>query len=153
MSRRHTITKKQPENKFFCKLCLDNGLPMSVVTSHNVAGLAGKSCCPTKACLSCRKCGRTGHSIKYCTATSTTIQQLDKFLDKRCEIKAVVKPTTKTLSNRFTDLDDSSDESPRTPKKSSTDAVLDCPWAPVKAAVIKKMPKSWADWSDSEDEE
>lgn len=149
MSRRPTMTRKQFEHKFFCKLCLDNGQPMAIVTSHNVTGLAGKSCCPTKAGLSCGKCGRNGHSIKYCTASTTTSQQFDKFFEKRCETKAIVKPIAKPLSNRFTELDDSSEESPRTPKKSSTN----CPWAPVKAAVSKKMPKSWADWSDSEDEE
>ena len=165
------MTKRQSEHKLFCKLCLDNGQPMSVVTSHNVVGKGGNSCCPTKACLKCTKCGRLGHSIRYCVAKSTVSQEIDKFLDKyrtvQTETEAKVKPEPEAKnigkaavaaiasSNPFAQLEEiSEEESPRTPRVSSkplANPEADCPWAPTKA--IKKKPVNWAEWSESEDEE
>lgn len=153
MSRRPTMLKKQSEHKFFCKLCLDNGQPMAIVTSHNVVGGNGKSCCPTKANLLCSKCNRKGHSANYCSTSSNMFQRVEKLLDK---CSAGLREPEKTasflsLSNPFGELDVSSDEqSPRTPLKKKVVDDMDCPWAPRK--VIRKKPLCWADLSDSDDE-
>lgn len=153
MSRRPSMNKKSSEHKLFCKLCLDNGQPMTIVTSHNVIGLNGKSCCPTKAGLECSKCGRNGHFAKYCTASMHVSDAVMKMCVKRIE-KPSEKPVVKGLSktaNLFAELEESSDEeSPRTPKKEKA-VEAECPGAP--ARVFKPKPVNWADWSDSEDEE
>lgn len=169
MTKRPAEGKRQSENKLFCKLCLDNGQPMSVVTSHYIVGKNGKSICPTKACLKCTKCGRLGHTIRYCLSKSHVSQETDKFLDKYCTTTSEVKykpepePAAKTSAivaavastNPFAQLQETSEEeSPRTPRvlsKPLATPEADCPWAPTKA--IKKKPVNWAEWSDSEDEE
>jgi hypothetical protein len=134
---------------------------MTIVTCHNVVGLNGKSCCPTKAGLQCNKCGRTGHFAKYCTASNTISKTVDKFLEKyrepEVELKTVIKPVAKAAAvssvNPYAGLEETSDEeSPRTPSKSK--AETECPWAPEKAVKPQKpKPVNWADWSDSDDEE
>jgi hypothetical protein len=154
------MNKKQPEQKLFCKLCLDNGQPMTTVTSHNVIGLNGKSCCPTKAGLECRKCGRNGHFAKYCTASmhvSDAVMKSIKKASEKASEKPAEKPVVKGLSkstNLFAELEESSDEeSPRTPKKEKV-VDAECPGAPSKTErPVKPKPVDWADWSDSEDEE
>ena len=71
-SRNNSYTPNNaPVRKPYCKVCHDAGKSESEYTSHYVRTLPDKTgktnvTCPTLLNLSCRFCGKNGHTVKFC---------------------------------------------------------------------------------------
>lgn len=157
MSRRVSSQKSTANSKFYCKVCFDAGKFDGEYLSHNVRTPKGQVCCPTILNNKCGRCKKIGHFASRCTVNiDVTYKDTVKI-----GVKDTVKDTVKVVvTNAFAELDDSTEESPCTPRIKKTPEQTACPWAPVKknpaehicpTTAPKKQPKSWADY-DSDDE-
>jgi hypothetical protein len=86
-----------------CKVCKDAGKSEKEYTSHQPRDRDGKTTCPLLLSLNCRKCGKKGHTIKYCKV-NTEKQRVVVPVQ-------VVKAETRPIQGKFSSLVvDSSDE-------------------------------------------
>ena len=127
--------------KMECKMCKDTGKARHVCESH----FPGK-CCPTLLESSCTRCGKNGHTKKYCKVNlESRDAQIKKFCEKatpkpsECEAKQVSK---KSFGGAFAALAESDSDS-ESEKLSPNVTVREKPTS------VRFM--NWADY-DSEDE-
>jgi len=86
-----------------CKVCKDAGKSEKEYTSHQPRDRDGKTTCPLLLSLNCRKCGKKGHTIKYCKV-NTEKQRVVVPVQ-------VVKAEKQPIQGKFSSLVvDSSDE-------------------------------------------
>ena len=90
-----------------CPVCKDAGKPEKEYTSHFVRdkpGPDGKTICPLLLSLNCRKCGKKGHTFKYCKVNvkETRPEQARPEKEK-------TRPNT-IQKGKFVSLAESSDE-------------------------------------------
>ena len=103
--------------KPYCKVCHDAGKPESEYTSHYVRALpdrTGKTnvTCPTLLNLSCRFCGKNGHTVKFCPeiANMKKAEERKKYAEERQAKEAEKKKyTTKQRTTGFAALQIDSD--------------------------------------------
>jgi len=95
--------------KPYCKVCHDAGKPESEYTSHYVRTLPDKTgktqvTCPTLLNLSCRFCGKNGHTVKFCSEianmkkaeerkTKATVKQAKEEQEKRAKANSTTRMT------------------------------------------------------------
>ena len=159
-----------------CKVCIDAGKSEKIFTSHFTKNRDGKVCCPTLLSQKCRRCEKSGHTVKYCTvdkSSKTGYSTPPRLSSSRSPPRAPKKVG-------FAVLDESDDE-----KENDDEAYFATPtsrtWAsvaatapipavetshshshsminivkPVNIPVFYKINiiNSWADYVDSSDEE
>ena len=98
----------------FCKICSDSG--KIGFDTHNVRDRTGKVVCPVLLSTVCRKCGQTGHTVKYCTSTYDNHVKKLARVSFTPEVKPPAKKTIKQNQNIFSyfdqcdECDDESDD-------------------------------------------
>ena len=169
------------EKKPFCKICFDTKQPESVYTSHyvrDVPGPNGVVVCPTLLQIECRYCKKKGHTNSKCpilkkkqnrkpfsTASTSTAPSLGKKKHKN---------VFQVLEVDSGDDEEDNDHNNDTTHTNSTDSTakpyimaLKKPIAatpePTKVQYKPETPpgpppgyyasKSWADYSDSDDDD
>jgi Nanos RNA binding domain len=131
-------TTKSP----YCKVCHDSGKPESVYTSHWVRKPhweGGAVCCPTLLALKCNRCGKSGHTIKYCQSSQTYQQPKQKPLP--------LQQPTSAPSNQYAHIafDSDDEEEKEEPKMKPADfPVLTIPRSPTTAPPPAKSYASMA---------
>lgn len=158
--------------KPYCKVCHDAGKPESEYGNHWVKDLNGKTTCPTLLNTECRYCFKRGHTTKFCSVLAKNNKENKKTVMKKPLIHQN-KPITRTKpTNGFAVLCNDDDEEEIInivfgikEEKTSWAAIASKPKADVKLkdeeekvtikdnSRITQQKKSWADWSDSEDED
>jgi len=104
--------------RMHCKVCESAGKEVSQVRSHNPKNREGITVCPTLLSQECRKCGKKGHTLKYCSK---------RVVDDRVDVKKVEKvnkKAAKILLASFDALYESSDEEEVVEKVKYMDALL-----------------------------
>jgi hypothetical protein len=133
----------------FCKACKDAGKHAHIYESHFTRDVRGKVCCPTILENVCNKCGCKGHFSSYCVKKAEANSTRTPWYLK-AEVKLVEKPAEKApvkSANVFDALYDSDSSETSSPRKKAEEEKVDL------KVKRKPMPKNWADWSDSEDED
>ena len=74
-----------------CKVCKDSGKGENVWSSHRVRDKNGKVICPTLLSQNCRKCGKIGHTVKFCNI-------VEKGIKKELSIEKIKKAELGKLS-------------------------------------------------------
>lgn len=90
-----------------CQVCKDAGKTEKEYTSHFVRdkpGPDGVTVCPLLLSLNCRKCGKKGHTFKYCKVNT------EKKKETRLADKLAEKPVVAKTQGKFDSLIESSDE-------------------------------------------
>lgn len=87
-----------------CKVCIDAGKPENIFTSHFTKNRDGKVCCPTLLSQKCRRCGNSGHTVKYCNSKICPSTPPPTYTAN------MVAPCAPKKKCGFAVLDDSSDE-------------------------------------------
>lgn len=168
-----SIQKKQL--KPLCKVCKDAGKCESEYSSHFVksnTGQKGVIICPTLLAYECTYCHKTGHSVGYCMVLKNKNKEVDRFSAKRkygetLEAVPNKNKNKKTLSKFMALVDSSDDEdddevvviassNKRKFEFSYAEAINNdpIPVVPMQKVVVPIHKKrSWADWSDSDDDE
>lgn len=161
-----------------CKVCQDAGKPYD---THWVKDRNGNTTCPTLLNTECRYCYKLGHTAKYCdilAKKNKVAKKVEQSSHKVIDTKPVEK---KKPVNRFADLSDDDceigeayfesckkkwpilfeppswagivakpkEENPTVPVIEDTGFIV-LSKKPIEKPILKK---SWADLSDSEDEE
>ena len=168
------MSRNFQSNKPYCKVCHDAGKPESGYTSHWVKDRNGKTVCPTLLNTECRYCYKLGHTAKFC-------QVLAKNTQTNTQTNTQKKPINPySVLNDESEEDLLSAKGP-TPVSKPQIAILKTGWAAIAAkpreekkveeeqkfTVLKQSStivpkvgiyyprsnKSWADLTDSEDEE
>jgi len=85
-----------------CKVCRDAGKSEQQYSSHWVRDKTGRVTCPTLLSQDCRKCGKTGHTIKYCKSRTVSL----KPPTEKKELKEL------QIQNIYSLLDNDEPESP-----------------------------------------
>jgi len=134
----------------FCKACKDAGKHAHIYESHFTRDVRGKVCCPTILENVCNKCGCKGHFSSYCVKTTESkVANTSTPWYLKVEVKPVPeKPVEKApvkSANVFDILYDSDESESPSPRKKAEEMKVDL--------KVKRKPKNWADWSDSEDED
>jgi hypothetical protein len=170
MSNNKMSNNKMSSKKPFCKICHDAGKPESEYANHWVKDLNGKTTCPTLLNTECRYCFKRGHTAKFCAVLAKNNKETKPIVQNKPAI--MNKPVfQKKPVNGFAVLCNDDDEEELTNivlnlkpvEKTSWASIASKPkiddvkpLAEVKPSVTQdqvKKPKSWADWSDSEDED
>ena len=131
--------------KMFCKWCKDSGEKEVVFASHCIRSASGKISCPKLLSAECVRCGKKGHTAKRCTVS----------LEVRIKVSAANPSSSATVSiavpngGKYACLEESTSEE----EEKKVEAPVAEKKAPEKAKPVSKRYKSWADWSDSEDED
>ena len=115
-----------PVRKPYCKVCHDAGKPESEYTSHYVRSLPDKTgktqvTCPTLLNLSCRFCGKNGHTVKFCSEianmkkaeerkTKATEKQAKEEQEKRAKANSRTRMTGFAALQIDSDNEESEDE-------------------------------------------
>jgi hypothetical protein len=131
----HRNTKPTVVRKPCCKVCKDAGKSESEYGSHWPKDSDGKTVCPTLLAQDCRYCGEAGHTVKYCkvlerdNANKEKRQKQEERLRRIQAHEVASKPKSLAAvatTGRFAMLmdDDSSDESPRSPKRTQKKALV-----------------------------
>jgi hypothetical protein len=150
--------------KPYCKVCHDAGKPESEYNNHWVKDLNGKTTCPTLLNTECRYCFKRGHTAKFCSVLAKN-NLIKNNKENNKTIMKKPKPFQNKPTNGFAVLCNDDDEEEITNivfgiKEEKT-------WASIAAKpaaqvfeeakepkmISKPQAKSWADWSDSEEEE
>jgi hypothetical protein len=96
--------KSTTAKKALCQVCKDAGKSEKEYTSHFVRdkpGPDGVTVCPLLLSLNCRKCGKKGHTFKYCKVNT----------EKKKESRPAEKPKPVVLAQgKFDSLVESSDD-------------------------------------------
>ena len=90
-------------NKPICKVCRDAGKSEAEYQSHWVRSKSGKVTCPTLLSQSCRSCGKSGHTVKYCKAVMFVSSKSVTTTEKK-------EPVNKQLYNRYAVLEEDENE-------------------------------------------
>jgi hypothetical protein len=101
-----TMSTKTIQRKL-CPVCKDAGKPEKEYTSHFVRdkpGPDGKTICPLLLSLNCRKCGKKGHTFKYCKVNVKETRQ-----EQARPEQEKTRPNT-IQKGKFVSLAESSDE-------------------------------------------
>lgn len=156
---------KMPPKKPFCKICQDAGKPESEYSNHWVKDLNGKTTCPTLLNTQCRYCFKHGHTAKFCSVLDKNNKEKNFNPHKKPLI--MNKPVfQKKPVNGFAVLCNDDDEEELTNIVLNPTPQENTSWANIAAKpkidVVKpaekqpevvNKPKSWADWSDSDEGE
>ena len=164
---------------FYCKVCQDAGKPETVYRSHFIRETrdpTSRITCPTLLALECRFCFKKGHTVKCCK----TLKEKDQAKSAprpAAPRPAAPRPAAPQTINSFACLDSESDEEqeivipvansyasvlakpipiPITPSKLAPWMSQNTETKDIKATVpppIRRPMTSWADDTDSEDEE
>jgi len=117
-----------------CKVCKDAGKSAQEYGSHWPKDKDGVTVCPTLLSQQCRYCEDFGHTVKYCTVLARSNADAAKRHASKERLKRIQaheesqsskKPVAfERITGRFAMLmdDDSSDESPRSPKRTQKKA-------------------------------
>lgn len=169
-------------NQKYCKVCQDAGKPEDIYRSHftrETRDPNSRITCPTLLALECRYCYKVGHTVKYCSVINEKNKQ-SKPKEKPVE-KPVEKQKSSNLYDCLES--DSEEEIQKVSVNKplvkpivqssginyaaallsnpvSTPVKILAPWVetgiisvPVPPPPFKRPMRSWADDSDSEDEE
>lgn len=94
-----------------CKVCKDAGKPEALCRTHRVKDSTGKVICPTLLSQQCLKCGKKGHTVKFCAATkAVTVTVLPPKKNDLTPVNNNSNKNTKKQSNNLFDLLDSEDD-------------------------------------------
>jgi len=141
-----------------CKVCKDAGKSAEEYSSHWPKDKDGRVICSTLLSQECRYCGESGHTVKYCqklVKDKAEKAKTEAFWDRQKRIKAngeakVTKPTASVapVTGRFALLmdDDSSDESPRSPKRTQKKAPVE-EFPALSSKVVASLPIVQSSWS------
>jgi hypothetical protein len=117
-----------------CKVCKDAGKSAQEYGNHWPKDKDGVTVCPTLLSQQCRYCEDFGHTVKYCTVLARSNADAAKRhaskerlnrIQAHEESQSSKKPVAfERMTGRFAMLmdDDSSDESPRSPKRTQKKA-------------------------------
>ena len=97
--------KSTNAKKTLCQVCKDAGKTEKEYTSHFVRdkpGPDGVTVCPLLLSLTCRKCGKKGHTFKYCKV-NTEKKETTRLFEKP-------KPVIVFAQGKFDSLVESSDD-------------------------------------------
>jgi hypothetical protein len=141
-----------------CKVCKDAGKSAEEYSSHWPKDKDGRVICSTLLSQECRYCGESGHTVKYCqklVKDKAEKAKTEAFWDRQKRIKAhgETKPTASVapVTGRFALLmdDDSSDESPRSPKRTQKKALvaLKEEFPALSSKVVASLPIVQSSWS------
>jgi hypothetical protein len=154
--------------KPYCKVCHDAGKPESEYSNHWVKDLNGKTTCPTLLNTECRYCFKRGHTAKFCSVLAKNNKENKQTVMNKPLIHQNKPITQNKPTNGFAVLCNDDDEEEIInivfgikEEKTSWASIAAKPKTDVKPKVQKEIQnsnapqqkKSWADWSDSEDEE
>jgi hypothetical protein len=143
-----------------CKVCKDAGKSAREYGSHWPKDKDGATVCPTLLSQECRYCYVSGHTVKYCKVLekdnamrakrerqAERVHELEQVRTKVTKPTASVAPVT----GRFALLmdDDSSDESPRSPKRTQKKALvaLKEEFPALSSKVVASLPIVQSSWS------
>ena len=115
-----SYSQQRPVSKMHCKVCESVKKSPSIIASHFPKNRDGKTVCPTLLAQQCKKCGVKGHTISYCTNTTTGVKpvpttKIPITITKAKEIK------TKTVYDSLYVSDDDEVvviQAPKAPKES-----------------------------------
>jgi len=95
-----------------CKVCKDAGKPEALCRTHRVKDSTGKVICPTLLSQQCLKCGKKGHTVKFCTTIKAVVVAVlpPKKIDLANPVDNNSNKNTKKQSNNLFDLLDSEDD-------------------------------------------
>lgn len=99
--------KSTNAKKTLCQVCKDAGKTEKEYTSHFVRdkpGPDGVTVCPLLLSLNCRKCGKKGHTFKYCKVN------MEKKKEPTPRLAEKPNDTPKQKQGKFDSLVESSDE-------------------------------------------
>jgi Nanos RNA binding domain len=120
-----------------CKVCKDAGKSAQEYGSHWPKDKDGVTVCPTLLSQECRYCEEMGHTVKYCPvlarsnaeaakrlASKERLKRIQAHEESQCSKQTQRNVTFERMTGRFAMLmdDDSSDESPRSPKRTQKKA-------------------------------
>ena len=91
-----------------CKVCIDAGKSEKIFTSHFTKNRDGKVCCPTLLSQKCRRCDKSGHTVKYCVVTSPSLTPSSTPPSKHSSITTPPPAPKKKVG--FAVLDESDEE-------------------------------------------
>ena len=167
------------EKKPFCKICFDTKQPVSVYTSHyvrDVPGPNGVVVCPTLLQIECRYCKKKGHTNSKCPI----LKKKQNRNPNQSTAPTSTAPPQKKHKNVFQvlevdsgDDEEDNDHNNDTTHTNSTDSTakpyimaLKKPIAAPEPTKVQYKPetppgpppgyyasKSWADYSDSDDDD
>lgn len=165
--------------KPYCKVCYDLGKSEQEYTNHWVKDFNGKTTCPTLLNTECRYCFKLGHTAKYCEVLVKNNKKKERINNSYYQELPKKQPEQKKQANKYAVLieDSNSEEEEEAqieeyPVLTSLRAMevrepnTNCCWAEIAAKPKVQMEekpvitittkpvikKSWADWSDTEDE-
>ena len=162
---RNSIQKKKP----YCKVCHDAGKPESMYTSHYVRSTPdrlGKTVitCPLLQATECRYCKGLGHTVKFCPVIANKNKEDRRREDENKKSETVTKSSVEVPKNSFDilaedDSDSEDEEEIRTKPLMGWAAVAAL--EPIAQPIVETKPvvkplnlrRSWADCSDSSDDE
>jgi hypothetical protein len=160
MSHRHQ-NKKSEVKATSCHVCKKNGVSELLCNSHNFRDHKGRIVCPNflekMHSSKCYKCDQHGHFADHCPGTKThDLSGLSKIF--RFTRPATVKPEPVKVAPKSTNAFDAlaDDSSDAEGELSPNVTVRAKPAAKLAANVtlrVAHVQKSWADYSDDEDEE
>jgi hypothetical protein len=161
--------------KPYCKVCHDAGKPESEYNNHWVKDLNGKTTCPTLLNTECRYCFKRGHTAKFCSVLAKNNKENKQTVMNKPLIHQNKPITQNKPTNGFAVLCNDDDEEEiinivfgiKPEEKTSWASIASKPKADVKPKAdinlkdeeekhksnAPQQKKSWADWSDSENEE
>ena len=180
MSRNSKLSAPIPK---YCKVCHDAGKSESEYRSHftrETRDPTSRVICPTLLALECRFCYKKGHTVKYCSVlkeknnpTKMRQQETQKAVEKSegkpnnmfdClgsdfeeeeAVEQVIFPIAPTTShiNTVTTSYASVLAKPVTQNDAKIQQIKPAPWSAATEPPIRRPMRSWADWSDSDEEE
>lgn len=173
--------KQNVVRKPLCKVCKDAGKVEIEYTSHFLRSLPDRNgkitiTCPTLLAAECRYCHKQGHTIKFCSVITDNKKVEERSNRRQNEAKIEKKSIIKKFSFNEIALDSDSEDEIKVTEEypaivgsnlNKTEGKIMTGWAaitartplrrreerPVKPIKKPQFPvKSWAEWSESEDE-
>ena len=180
MSRNSKLSAPIPK---YCKVCHDANKTEAEYRSHftrETHDPTSRVICPTLLALECRFCYKKGHTVKYCSVlkeknkpTKMRQRETQKAIEKPegkpnnmfdclgsdSEEEAVkqilipIAPTLSSINTKVTTSYASVLTKPVTQSDAKIQQIKPAPWTVATEPPIRRPMRSWADWSDSDEEE